>query len=86
MCACGIMSGYKCPSKGMAAPIPCPSGEYQASEGDTSCVKCPAGSECSDPTRAAVCSAGHFSPDSAINCTACNTGTLKRKLPVFLSL
>lgn len=71
-----LFAGSKCPSDGLDAPIQCPGGEYQSSSGQTSCTQCPAGSECSDPTTATQCTAGHYAPAGSVNCTACATGTV----------
>jgi hypothetical protein len=33
-------AGYKCPSAGLGEQIPCPTGYYQTSTGQTSCTQC----------------------------------------------
>ena len=67
--------GSKCPSDGMTAHIVCSPGEYQNSTGQTDCIDCPAGYECSDPTSLPVeCGPGLYAPAQSTNCTQCPTG------------
>lgn len=70
-----LPSGSKCPSEGMTSHTVCASGEYQTGNGQTDCLDCPAGNECSDPTSSPVsCDAGTYSPDKSTNCTQCSSG------------
>jgi len=74
-----LLTGHKCPSSGLAAAVPCPSGQYQSNTGQTACLSCTAGSQCADQTAAPVaCLAGTYSPADAITCTACLAGEQKR--------
>ena len=58
----------------MSSPTVCPSGDYQASTGQTSCDQCPAGSECSDTTTAAACPSNKYSLAGSVNCSECPAG------------
>ena len=59
----------------MTAHIVCSPGEYQNSTGQTDCIDCPAGYECSDPTSLPVeCGPGLYAPAQSTNCTQCPTG------------
>ena len=59
----------------MTAHIVCSPGEYQNNTGQTDCIDCPAGYECSDPTSLPVeCGPGLYAPAQSTNCTQCPTG------------
>ncbi len=59
----------------MSEPIDCPTGQYQNNTGQSDCLPCPAGHECSNPAGdPQQCSAGFYSSGSAASCTACESG------------
>lgn len=69
------LPGSKCPTGAMTAHTVCPSGEYQSSTGQQSCLACTAGNECSDPTTAPQqCNAGTYAPANSVACTPCAAG------------
>ena len=50
---------------------PCATGTYQPSAGQSSCMRCPAGSECPTTTAATLCDIGEYSSAGATACSSC---------------
>lgn len=69
--------GYECPggSSAYLRPIYCDHGTYSPIEGISSCIPCPQGFYCSDPSAFPVfCPDGTYSNDGQSECTLCPAG------------
>ena len=73
-----LFLGKRCPTDALEVAQECPDGEYQDNPGETACLSCTAGHECSNKTLSPVqCDAGYYAPERSLSCTLCPTGKVR---------